>query len=453
MQSRFSRLMLSAAVAAALLPAAPARLALAQTQLSPQLSSTPRPRVILADRIVAVVNDEVITRRELDERVSVVTKDFNRNNRPLPPTDVLDSQVLERLIIDRAQLQFAKETQIRVDDAALDRTIARIAEQNQKSPSEFRDVLEKQGVPFAKFRDDIRNEIIISRVRDAAVEKSVNCTDGEIEQFMADNGAQQQAQTEVNLGHILVVVPENASPEQIEQRKKRAEEALAQLKAGTDFAKVSVSFSEAPEALKGGELGMRTEDRLPQLFVDAEAKLQPGEISGVLRSSNGFHILKLLDRKRGGDQKIAVEQIHARHILIKTNELVSQDQAKRRLEDLRERLINKAADFAELARLYSNDGSRDKGGDLGWIYPGDTVPEFEKAMSELKVGEISQPVQSQFGWHLIQVLERRNADMSPERVRAAACQTIRERKSDEAYQEWMRQLRDRTYVELRLEDR
>jgi peptidyl-prolyl cis-trans isomerase SurA len=451
MQSRFSRLMLLAVTAGLLLTALPPPLVLAQTQLSPALSNAPRPRAVLADRIVAVVNDEVITRRELDERVGVVKTDFNRKNLPPPPPDVLDSQVLERLITDRAQLQYAKENQIRVDDAALDRSIARIAEDNHKTPSEFRDMLEQQGIPFARFREDIRSEIIINRVREAVVEK-VTCTDGEIEQLMAENGA-QQAQTEVNLGHILVVVPENASPEQIEQRKKRAEEALAQLKGGADFAKVSVSFSEAPEALKGGELGLRTEDRLPQLFVDAESKLQPGETSGILRSANGFHIIKLLERKRGGGPKVEVEQIHARHILIKTNELVSQDQAKRRLEDLRERLVNHAADFAELARLYSNDGSRDQGGDLGWIYPGDTVPEFERAMSTLKPGEISQPVQTQFGWHLIQVLERRNADMSPERVRAAACKTVQDRKSDEAYQEWVRQLRDRTYVDLRLEDR
>lgn len=449
MQSRFSRLML---LVAALAQALPLPL-LAQTQLSPALSSSPRPRAVLADRIVAVVNDEVITRRELDERVGVVTRDFNRANRPLPPPEVLDSQVLERLILDRAQMQYAKtEANIRIDDSQLDRTIARIAEDNRKTPSEFRDMLEQQGVPFARFREDIRSEIIITRVRDSVTEK-VTCSDGEVDELLKANGAQEQAKTEVNLGHILVVVPENANPEQIEQKRKRAEEALAQLKAGTDFARVSVSFSESPEALKGGELGLRTEDRLPQLFVDAESKLQPGEISGILRSANGFHILKLLERKRGGGPKVEVEQIHARHILIKTNELVSQDQAKRRLQDLRERLVNNAADFAELARLYSNDGSRDKGGDLGWIYPGDTVPEFERAMNELKPGEISQPVQSQFGWHLIQVLERRNADMSAERVRQAACKTIQERKSDEAYQEWLRQLRDRTYVELRLEDR
>ena len=447
--------MLAAVALASLLPMAPMRPAYAQTQLSPELSVKPRPRTVLADRIVAVVNSDVITRRELDERVGVVTRDFNRNGRALPPSDVLDQQVLERLISDRAQLQYAAENQIRVDDNALDRTIARIAQENQKTPQQFRDMLEKDGVPFAKFREDIRSEILITRVREQAVERSVSCTDGEIDQLVAENsgGAQQAAQREVNLGHILILVPESATPEQIEQRRKRAEEALSQLKAGTEFAKVSVSFSDAPEALKGGEIGPRTEDRLPQLFVDAVSKLQPGEISGVIKSSNGFHILKLLDRKSTEGPKIAVEQIHARHILIKTNELVSQDQAKRRLEDLRERLVNKASDFAELARLYSNDGSRDKGGDLGWIYPGDTVPEFEKAMNALKIDEISQPVQTQFGWHLIQVLERRNADMSQDRVRAAACQTIRDRKADEAYQEWVRQLRDRTYVEMRLEDR
>ncbi len=434
------------ALAGLLAPAAQA-----QEKLSPQLSGTPKPRVELADRIVAVVNDEVITRLELDERVGVVKRDFSRRGLPLPPADVLDSQVLERLIVDRAQIQYAKEQGIRVDDPSLDRTIARIAEQNNKTASEFRDSLEKDGIPYAKFREDIRNEILISRVKEREVERSVNCTDGEVTEYLEQNRSGQQKQ-EIDLGQILVRVPENATPEQLEQRRKRAEEALAQLKAGTDFAKVSVSFSDAPEALKGGELGLRSEDRLPQLFVDAVASLKTGEISEIVKSANGFHILKLIERKGGSGLKTAVQQTHVRHILIKTNELVSQDQAKRRLEDVRDRLMNKA-DFAELARLYSNDGSASKGGDLGWVYPGDTVPEFERVMNELKIDEISQPVQTPFGWHLIQVLERRNDDMSPERQRGIACQAIRDRKSDDAYQEWVRQLRDRTFVELRLEDR
>ena len=450
MESGFKRWTAGAVAAALLLQPA----AWAQTQLSPSLSGTPRPRVVLADRIVAVVNDEVITRVELDERVRVVKRDFQRRGLPLPPAEVLDNQVLERLIIDRAQLQFAREQGIRVDDPTLDRALGRIAEQNGKTMTEFIALLEKDGVPFNKFRDDIRGEILINRVREREVDRTVTCTDGEIEAFTAENsGPGQQSQQEINLGHILVRVPENATPEQLGQRRKRAEDALAQLKAGGDFAQVSVTFSDAPEALKGGELGLRPEDRLPQLFVDAVGKLKNGEVSEIVKSANGFHILKLIDRKAGSaGPKVAVLQTHARHILIKTNELVSQEQAKRRLADLRERLVNKA-DFAELARLYSNDGSRDKGGDLGWIYPGDTVPEFEKAMGELKPGEFSEPVQSQFGWHLIQVLERRNDDMSKERMRGAACQAIRERKSEDAYQEWLRQLRDRTYVELRLDER
>lgn len=435
------------ALAAFLAPAA-----WSQQILTPQLSGTPKPRVVVADRIVAVVNDDVITRLELDERVRVVKRDFESRGLPLPPGEVLDSQVLERLIVDRAQVQYAKENGIRVDDQTLDRTIARIAEQNGKNPSQFRDLLEKDGIPFLKFREDIRNEITITRVREREVERSVNCTDGEINAYLEETKGSSGQKAEISLAHILVRVPENATPEQLEQRRKRAEEALAQLKAGTDFAKVSVSFSDAPEALKGGELGARPEDRLPQLFVDAVAKLKNGEVSDVVKSANGFHILKLIERKTGGGPNLSVQQTHARHILIKTNELVSQDQAKRRLEDLRQRLDNKA-DFAELARLYSNDGSAAKGGDLGWIYPGDTVPDFEKAMNELKLGETSQPVQSPFGWHLIQVLERRNDDMSPDRVRGLACIAIKDRKADDAYQEWVRQLRDRTFVEIRLEDR
>jgi peptidyl-prolyl cis-trans isomerase SurA len=248
-----------------------------------------------------------------------------------------------------------------------------------------------------------------------------------------------------------VVVPEQASPEQIQSRRERAEQALAQLKTGADFRQVAAAYSDAPDALQGGSLGWREGERLPAIFHDAIKALKPGEISSVLRSSNGFHILKL-NEKRNTEAPLMVQQTHARHILIKTNEIVSESEARSRLRTLKERLDNKA-DFAELARVHSDDASAARGGDLGWLSPGDTVPEFERAMDGLKPGEISEPVQSPFGWHLIQVLERRNQDMSQERVRLMARQALRARKSDEAYQEWVRQLRDRAYVETRLEER
>jgi peptidyl-prolyl cis-trans isomerase SurA len=255
---------------------------------------------------------------------------------------------------------------------------------------------------------------------------------------------------EYNLGHILVRVPEQANPEQIQQRQARAEEALAQLKQGSDFGQVAATYSDAPEGLKGGVLGWREASRLPGLFLEAVKGLRVGELSAVLRSPNGFHILKLLDQR--GAAPVIVQQTHARHILIRTNEIISEAEARNRLLGLRERIVN-GENFAELARLQSQDASASKGGDLGWISPGDTVPDFERAMDQLQPNQISQPVKTEFGWHLIQVLARRDEDMSKERLRLTARQALRARKSDEAYQEWLRQLRDKAYVDYRAEER
>ena len=433
---------------------APGPLLAQADKISPTLGNTaPRPRTQLADRIVAVVNNEVITMQDLAERTRLARAQLARQNVPPLPDSVLERQVLERLVIDRAQIQFARENAISVDDAQLDRAVGRIAEENRMTMTQFRDVIERDGVPFAKFREDIRNDILINRIRDREVDSRVAISEGEIDNFIAQSkNAQGDVASELNLAQILVRVPESATPEQLAARRKRADEALEQLRGGADFARVSAAFSDAPEALSGGELGYRARDRLPELFVDAVASLKKGETSGVIKSANGFHILKMIDR-RGSEVHAAVTQTHVRHILVRTNELVSQDQARRRLIDLKERLDNKAGDFAELARLHSNDGSASKGGDLGWVYPGDTVPEFEKAMNELKPGEIGAPVQTQFGWHLIQVLGRRTEDASADRVRLAARQALRERKADEAYQEWLRQLRDRAFVDIRLDER
>ena len=422
-------------------------------KLTPGLANQPRVRVVLADRIVAVVNDDIITLRQLDDRVRMVKLQLKRDGTAPPADDVLEKSVLERLIVDRAQEQFARQEGIRVDDQTLNSAVESIAKGNNLTMAQFRDALERDGVAFNRFRDDIRLEILINRVRQAEVERSIVVSESEIDEMVTRSvSSTNAAAVEVNLGHILVRVPESASPDQIETRKRRAEEALAQIRSGKDFAQVAVTYSDAPEALTGGVVGYRQIDRLPQLFVDAIAKVQKGEVSDLARSPNGFHILKVIDR-RGAGSVPSVVQTRARHILIKTSQIVSSDQAKARLTDYRERILNKAADFAELARQFSDDSSRDKGGDLGSIYPGDTVPEFEKAMDDLKPGEVGQPVQTQFGWHLIQVIERGSADVSRERIRLQARNTLRERKSDDAYQEWLRQLRDRTFVEYRLEDR
>jgi len=408
-------------------------------------------KIITIDRVVAVVNDEVITRLDLDERTNLAMKQLQQQGTPLPQRPVLERQVLERMISDRIQLQYAKQTGLRVDDVELDRALDRIAQNSKLSLQQMRETLEKDGVPFGKFREDIRNEIILSRLREREVDNKIVISEGEIDNFINTQQKQEGKNDEYNLSHILIVVPEQASPEQIQQRQSRAEQALAQLKGGADFRQVAATYSEAPDALQGGQMGWRELPRLPAIFVDALSKMRVGGLSPILRSANGFHIIKLND-KRGIQSPVIVQQVHARHILIKINELVSETDARNRLINLRERLVN-GADFAELARVHSEDSSAAKGGDLGWLSPGDTVPEFERAMNALKPGQISEPVHTQFGWHLIQVLERRDEDMSKERLRLQARRALRERKSDEAYQEWIRQLRDRAFVDIRLDEK
>ena len=407
---------------------------------------------IEADRIVAVVNEDAITLNELRERLAVAERQLRSQGTQLPPRSVLEKQLLERMIIDRLQLQFAKETATRVDDVQLDAALRRIADANKLSLTDFKAALEKDGIKWVKFREDIRDEMTITRLRERDVDDRITVSEGEIDNYLASPDQAKAANEEVHLAHILLRVPEQASPDQLLRIRSRADQALLQLKQGDDFAKVAASFSDASDALSGGSIGLRPVNRLPSLYAEAAEKLKPGEISEILRSPAGFHIIKLLERHGGAAAVQSVPQTHARHILIKTNELVPDAEAKRKAVVIKERLDN-GADFAELARLNSNDLSAAKGGDLGWLYPGDTVPEFEKAMLALKVNEISQPVKTQFGWHLIQVLERRVADASQERQRLIARQALRERKSDEAYQDWLRQMRDRAYVEYRLEEK
>ncbi len=405
-------------------------------------------QVIAADRIIAVVNDEVITLHELKSRITAVERQLRQQGTQMPPRDVLEKHVLERLIVDRVQIQFARETGLRIDDAQLDQTLSRIAEGNRMDLAQFRASLEQDGIPWTKFREDIRDEIVISRIREREVDSKIVVSEGEIDNFLETAGV--AGSEEFNVGHILLRVPEQAKPEQLARLQARAEEIISQLRRGADFAQLAASYSDAPDGLSGGMIGWRPLERLPTLYAEAVPKLKTGEVSEVLRSPAGYHVLKLLDRRGGAIKAQPVEQTRARHILIKTSELVSEAEAKRRLVTLKERVTH-GADFTELARLHSNDLSAAKGGDLGWLSPGDTVPEFERAMNGLKPGEVGVPVQSPFGWHLIQVMERR-MDVSQERVRQGARQALRERKADEAYQDWLRQMRDRAYVEYRLED-
>jgi peptidyl-prolyl cis-trans isomerase SurA len=407
------------------------------------------------DSIAVVVNDDVITKNEIAARVRTIAARMKAGNAPIPEAADLQRQVVEAMIVERAQQQLAKEMGVKVSDQELDRAISRIAEQQKMSLQDMRNQMEKEGMPYATFREEIRNEMAMQRLREHEVDNKIQISDAEVDTYLAAEQAAAADQVEINISQILVRIPENASPEQIAARKARADEVARQLRTGADFAKIAATYSDAPDALKGGEIGWRDPNRLPPLFAEALVKLAPGQVTPVMRSNTGFHLIKLVDKRSAAtadkDKAVAQQQTHVRHILLKVSPTMTAADAKRKLGELKERLDNKAAKFEELARLFSNDGSAAKGGDLGWLYPGDSVPEFETAVAALKPGEVSGVVETPFGFHLIEVLERKSDDASKERQRVAARQVIRERKLQEATEDWARQVRDRAYVEFREE--
>ena len=409
-------------------------------------------RLELVDRIVAIVNKEVVTASELRERVSYAERELKRQNTPAPDRNVLERQVLERLILDKAQLQLAAESGLRVDELQLDRALERIAANNNLTLAAFRKALESDGVQVDRFREEVRRQIVMQRLREREVDERIEVSESDVDLYLDEQKGVGVERVEYNIAHILIRLPDQASPERIAQARGRAEKARDEARAGADFGRLAASYSDAGDALQGGQMGWRAADRIPELFAVALQAMKPGDVSDILRSPGGFHLLRLLDRRGAGPGR-DVTQSRARHILIRTNELVSETEARRRLTDLRERVVTGGVDFAQLARTNSVDVSAAQGGDLGWIYPGDTVPEFERAMNALKPGEVSPPVKSPFGWHLIQLVERRTGGLPAERQRFVARQALRERKSDEAYQDWLRQLRDKTYVEIRLEEK
>lgn len=406
--------------------------------------------IVKMDRIVAIVDQVVITEKELADRIKTVTAQLEKQGTELPPPAILEKQILERMITDRLQLQLASQTGLRIDDNQLDKTIERIAGQNKMDIPTFKKALLEDGIQYRKFREDIRNEITLARLREREVDNRINITESEIDSFIAMQSASNSTD-EFEISHILIRAGEDTAPEDLKKLRVKAEDALAQLQLGKDFAKISASFSDAPNALEGGSLGWKNGSQIPALFLEALKPLKAGELSSILRSPNGFHILKVTNR-RGGSSPLVVGQTHVRHILIKFSEVVSEKDALTRMVSIKERLDN-GEKFEDLARQYSDDGSAKSGGDLSWVNPGDTVPEFEKTMNVLALGEISNIIKTQFGLHVIQVLERRNQDMSKEASRIKARQEIRARKSDEAFQDWVRELRDRAFVELRLEDK
>jgi peptidyl-prolyl cis-trans isomerase SurA len=408
-------------------------------------------RSVLVDRVVAIVNDEALTQYDIAEQTRTVLAQMKATKVTPPAPDVLEKQLLDRLITERVLMQYAKESGIRVDDTQVERTISRIAQDNKMSPDEFKKAVEREGIPFSKYREDIRNEMVIQRLREREVEGRVAVSDAEVDLFLATQDSQSGGDVEYKVAHILVLVPEQATPEQTEARVRKVEEAMRQLRSGGDFGQVAATFSDAPDALQGGNLGWRPPARLPQIFLDPIRSLKPGQYSGVLRSAAGFHIVKLIETRSRKDPTV-VEQTRVRHILVKVNEITSDADAKAKIERIRER-IDLGAKFDEQAKLNSEDGSASKGGELGWISPGDTVPDFEAAMGRLKIGELSAPVRTPFGWHLIEVEDRRTQDITAERQRDQARLALRQRKSDEMFQDWVRQQRDRTYVEIKLDDK
>ena len=405
------------------------------------------------DHIVVVVNGECITRQELDEVVNLSIKQLQKQGIEPPPRDVLEKQVMEREILTRVQIQLADEIGMDVGDTELEKALNRIANANKMTKEEFFELLGKEGVSYDKFRKEIRNEMLLVRLKDRQVINKIKISNSEIDNFLYNQEQSAENSDEYLLSHIMIRIPDLASPDRIDDKRKRAEEALARLKNGDDFAQVAAEFSDAGDALEGGKLGWLPAAQLPTNISEKIKAILQNELTPIIKSSSGFHILKLHDR-RGGDgtsKTIVIDQTHVRHILIKVSQLTSEEDAKTRIIRLKERLDN-GSDFEELAKIHSDDPSGENGGDLDWISPGDTVPEFEKAMDRLQPGDISGPVQSTFGWHLIQVMERRSKDVSNERQRQEARKTIVARKTDPAYQEWLQQLRDRAYVEYHFED-
>ena len=432
------------------------------------------------DVIVAVVDDDVITRRELDAATARIEAQLRQRKVPIPPRPVLEKQVLDRLILTQLQFRAAERSGITVDDATLNTAIETLAQRNNMSLTQLRQTVEKDGTSFAQFRDDVRRELMGARLRQKLVDSQLQVSEQDVDSLQAQLGGRMISDgagevgangnegggsgggREYRVAQILIAVPEGASPQQIEAAKRKADDVLAQLRKGADFRQMAVSVSADQQALQGGEIGWRRADQLPTLFSDVAPRLKPGQISELIRSPSGFHIVKLVEVRGGGGEarpaptpqapakQALVNQTRARHILLKTSPQRSDDEARQQLEQLRQRIRN-GEDFAELARADSDDkASGERGGDLGWVSPGMLAPPFEQAMNALKPNEISAPFKTPFGWHIVQVLERRQGQATPEVERARAREALLRQRSEEEWELVLRRLRDEAYVEIRL---
>ena len=403
-----------------------------------------------ADFIVAVVNSEPITNNELQARVLRTEQQLRLQNAAMPPRTQLQARLLEQLIGERAQLQLARETGVKVDDSMIDQAASTVAQQNQLSVEVLRRRVEADGISWAQFRNDLRDQLLLNRLREREVDNRTKVSDTDVEQFLREQQAPGGNEvSEINLAQILIAVPDNASDAQVATLRARAQTAFERARKGEDFGALANEYSASPDRSNGGQLGLRAPDRYPALFIEATRALGEGGITAPVRSGAGFHILKVVEKRANSAVPGSVRQTHARHILLRTGPKLSESQARERLAQIRQRIRDGKADFAAQAREVSQDGSAGNGGDLGWTNPGQFVPEFEDVMNTLAPGDVSLPVTSRFGVHLIQVLERRDTKLNPTQQREVARNVLRERKAEEAFVTWAQEVRGRAYVEYR----
>ena len=402
------------------------------------------------NRIAAVVNIDVILVSELNAAVNKVVAQLNQKGTQLPDRDTLTKQVLERLIVDKLQMQIAERNGLTIDDNRLNEEIEALARSNGVDLSKFREILEEEGYSYATFRGNIRKKLILEAVRRQMVANRIKVNDQEINNLLASIEASGAGDVKYRFAHIMILIPEAASPDEIEAARLRANNILVRVREGSDFEQMAIAESDGQNALEGGDLGWRSFGQIPSLFTETAQHIQVGQVSDLIQSPGAFHIIKLLEKS--GEEVHMVNQTRVRHILIKIDTVNSEEDVKIRMQQLEIRLQG-GEDFAELARSNSQDTlSAARGGDLGWVSQGDTVPRFEAAMDKLAIGETSKPIESRFGWHIIQVEERRQHDSTDQYERARAKQLIQTRKYEEELVLWLRRLRDESYVEYRLED-
>lgn len=402
----------------------------------------------ILDRIVAVVNDNVIMASELTERTSTIAADLRAQGVQLPPQSQFDKQVLERMVLEELQLDLARRNGIRIDDGSLNQALVNIARQNDLTLDEFAQAVRDDGLNWASFREEIRREMIMNQLHQQAVARRIQVTDREVERFLNSEMGKQLFNAEMHLAHILIEVPDGATPDEVDTAKKEAENIVESIRQGTPFYEQAVRYSAGSEALRGGDLGWRPAAQWPTLFAEAAVTLEVGEVSEPLRAGNGFHIIQLKDKR--GDVAQKIEQYKVRHILITSSAVRSPKQAEDLIIQLHRRILN-GESFTTLAQEYSNDpGSARDGGSLGWVNPGDMVPEFEDMYHNTPIGELSPVFQSEFGWHFLEVLDKRTTDMSEEYRHIKARQTLQQRRFEEELEQWVRELRSEAYVDIRL---